>query len=122
MAALAAREAALKGVGQVQALDEIGKDIENVHAAWCWAAEMGRADLLALASHAFGLFCEWQGRHAEGLASFALAHDQLARKPESLPVRALILTWRCVRAPDQRCSGRAAEHRRRLGVAEPSDI
>jgi predicted ATPase/class 3 adenylate cyclase/transcriptional regulator with XRE-family HTH domain len=93
LAMLAEREAVLKGAGQVQALDEIGKDIENVHAAWRWAAETGRGELLGQALDTLGLFCELQGRYTEGLSAFALADVQSKRGSGTASLRALVLAW-----------------------------
>jgi predicted ATPase len=82
--ALAARELVLKSGGQLQALDEIGKDIENVHAAWRWATEAGALDLLAAAVGGLSLADEWLGRSDEGWDAFQRAVAAVPSAPAAL--------------------------------------
>lgn len=77
------RTADLKGPGQLRALDEIGKEAENVRAAWAWAAENGALTLLAGAVESLRLAYEWLGRSADGLAAMRLAADAAAATPEA---------------------------------------
>ena len=87
LSAMAEREVALKGAGQCAALDAIGKDIENVRAAWQWAVEAGDIALLAPAAGALSLAYEWLGRSEDGLAAMRLA----AALPSPTEVRARLL-------------------------------
>jgi tetratricopeptide (TPR) repeat protein len=89
---LAAREVELKGAGQRAALDRIGREIENIHAAWGWAAAEGRADLLAPAATSLGRFFEWQGRYVEGLATFTQASARFAQPDGPATAATLVLT------------------------------
>lgn len=82
---LAAREAALKGERQLTALAEIGQDIENIQAAWRWAAETGAIGLLTPAVTCLCLAYERLGRSEEGWAAFA----QATRVVMAVPVPAV---------------------------------
>jgi tetratricopeptide (TPR) repeat protein len=120
--ALAARQIELKGAGQRAALDWIGREIENVHAAWGWAVAEGRADLLAPAAISLGCFLEWQGRHAEGLAAFRQASEGLTRchDPDMRAALILTLAWCAAfhRALGQRDAERQALDRAETLLAE----
>ncbi|HEU5010910.1 MAG TPA: helix-turn-helix domain-containing protein [Roseiflexaceae bacterium] len=76
-AALHERESRLKGAQQIEALEDIERDIENARAAWQWAAAHKQMDLLAQAMDSLGLFYEWQGHYAEGVTAFRMAADAL---------------------------------------------
>lgn len=89
LGALAAQEAALKGAGQHQAIDEIGKDIENVQAAWGWAAAHSAFDLLAGAVGCLSLAYEWLGRSEDGLAAMRRGLAANDPAPGALQIRLL---------------------------------
>lgn len=73
LGALADREGALKGAQQWETLATISAEIENVRAAWRWAAETHAVDLLASAIEALSLTYAWLGQHEEGLEAMRLA-------------------------------------------------
>ena len=85
LSAMAEREVALKGAGQRVALDVIGKEIENVRAAWQWAAEAGDLGLLAPAVGALSLAYEWLGRSEDGLAAMRMAASAVAAVAPTAP-------------------------------------
>ncbi len=70
-------EPGLKGGRQAEALNEIDTDIENVRAAWDWAAAHHSLDLLDQAGVGMMLFLESRSRWREGEARFTEAIDQL---------------------------------------------
>jgi predicted ATPase/DNA-binding SARP family transcriptional activator len=88
---LAAREAALKSYAQPAALAEIATEMENIRAAWEWAVQAGKADLVATAIDAFWLFSEVRGRYGEAERYFRLAVETLEAAPEHVSSRALAL-------------------------------
>lgn len=90
---LAGHEAQLKGAQQMHALDTISADLENISVAWRWAAEIGRADLIAGAIHPLGFVCEWQGRYDGGLDAFTRALQVFDIDQGSLPAQALMWAW-----------------------------
>jgi predicted ATPase/transcriptional regulator with XRE-family HTH domain len=71
------REQRLKGVEQVRAMVEIGAEIDNVRAAWHWAAVHGPFDELERAGEVLQWFYEFRGWFGEGTALFAQAIEQL---------------------------------------------
>ncbi len=64
--ALAECEAELKGSQQHEALSSTGEKFENINAAWGWAAQAGRLDLLAASVGCLSLAYERLGRSEEG--------------------------------------------------------
>lgn len=90
---LAGHEAQLKGAQQMQALNTISADIENISVAWRWAAEIGRADLIAGAIHPLGFVCEWQGRYDEGMDAFTRALQVFDIDQGSPSDQALTWAW-----------------------------
>lgn len=74
---LALRRAALEGGSQVEALRDIQGDIENVRAAWIWAAEHGDTSRLSDALYSLWLYFEIRGLYAEGEAIFGQAVSSL---------------------------------------------
>jgi predicted ATPase/DNA-binding XRE family transcriptional regulator len=71
------REQRLKGAEQVRAMVEIGAEIDNVRAAWHWAAGHGPFDELERAGEVLQWFYEFRGWFGEGTALFAEAIEQL---------------------------------------------
>lgn len=74
---VAARDAAMNGAGQHAALAEISAELDNVRAAWRYAA--GQADAAALQRAADGLYLclQFQSRFREGAELFAYAVERL---------------------------------------------
>ena len=69
------RAAALAAGGRGGAIEEVELELENVEAAWVWAASADRPTLPRLADGVFWYF-EWRSRYQEGLELFreALQH------------------------------------------------
>jgi predicted ATPase/DNA-binding SARP family transcriptional activator len=63
----------LKGGHLEAALRDVSSEIENVHAAWHWAVQNGRADIIARAVHGLWLFSEITGRYDAARAAFGEA-------------------------------------------------
>ncbi|MCI0396140.1 MAG: LuxR C-terminal-related transcriptional regulator [Chloroflexi bacterium] len=76
---LQAQEAGLKGQRQLEALAEIEADLENVRAAWRWAAQRGDVEGINRAVEVLFLFFKMRGRFQEGVELLRLAQDKLAR-------------------------------------------
>ncbi|NUM43396.1 MAG: tetratricopeptide repeat protein [Anaerolineales bacterium] len=71
MAFLAAREQALKGANQTQALEEIQLEMSNIQPAWIWAAKHGQLTCSALES--LYLYYHIRSHLHEGAYMFCLA-------------------------------------------------
>jgi predicted ATPase/DNA-binding SARP family transcriptional activator len=85
---LGERERALTGTGQLEALQEIGVEIENVRRAWQWAVEQAHVEQLHQATDALFYF-HWQRiRYREGESIFQQAASSLSalvpRSPDAL--------------------------------------
>jgi predicted ATPase/DNA-binding SARP family transcriptional activator len=78
----------LTGPRELEALGEIETDLENVRAAWEWAAVQGHAERLYPAIDALGQFFFERARAAEGDRLFQSAYDGLARVSQPLEVEA----------------------------------
>jgi DNA-binding SARP family transcriptional activator/predicted ATPase len=76
--ALSGWKADLKGPQQQVALSHIEAELENVQAAWRWAAEQRHAVHLDRSMDALCLFYEWRGRCREGKRACRLAVRQLS--------------------------------------------
>lgn len=87
------READIKGLRQLAALDEIEADFENIRAAWLWALRQKNYDAIDHALESQFLFCEIRGRFLEGQELFWQAQTQLTAEPgdEWRPVWARIV-------------------------------
>jgi len=55
----------IKGLRQLEALNEIEADFENVRTAWLWAVEQGSQDLIDRALESLYLYCETRSRFHE---------------------------------------------------------
>ena len=75
---LSTREADLKGRRQLAALDEIEADWGNVRAAWLWAVERKRYDLVDRSLESLYLFCIMRSRLQAGQDLLRLAREGLA--------------------------------------------
>lgn len=69
---LEAREAEFKGDGQPRALRDVGAEIENIRAAWAWALERRRADLVLEMMEGLFLFHVLRGWFQQGAELFAV--------------------------------------------------
>jgi tetratricopeptide (TPR) repeat protein len=93
----------LKGLRQLEALQEIDADVDNARAAWNWAIEQGQVEWLDRALEGLCLFYEWRGRYGEGEAACQKAADRLeepslrmsatAESSQRLRVLAHALVW-----------------------------
>ncbi len=85
----------LKGSRQLAALDTLESDAGNVRAAWQWACEERRHDLLAQAVTGLGLFYEWRGYYQEGEANCREALQRIAGEATSASCRPAVklLYW-----------------------------
>ncbi len=75
---VAALAPGLHGEHPQDALDTLSREIENIRAAWNWAVEHGRADLVEAALEGMPTFHETYGLLGEGAQLFHLAADHLA--------------------------------------------
>lgn len=91
-------EQAVKGGGQIAALDTIDADFENVRSAWHRAIKMGRFDLLGLAQESLNFFSDMRARYADGHQLFeqAISHIQ-ATAPDDHPLLLAQLQMRQLR-------------------------
>lgn len=69
------RESGLRGAGARRVRDEIGNELANVRAAWAWAVEHGREDLLDGAAEGIYLYHHDEGRYHESEALFTAAAE-----------------------------------------------
>lgn len=67
------REEALKGANQIEALDEIGAEIENVRAAWRWAVAHGKVAEIKRAAESLFMFYQMRSLFQEGEEAFGQA-------------------------------------------------
>ena len=74
---LAAKETAISCGGQRRAIQEVGAELDNIRAAWTWAAERRHSSLLRNAASTLTQYCDWQGRYHEGVKLCELAIDRL---------------------------------------------
>jgi len=86
---LSSRRAAFTGQGQVAALEEVQADLENIFAAWDWAAEHNAYELLEKAAFGMMYFLEARSRWNEGVSHFRRAADRLQEAADG-PARAHI--------------------------------
>lgn len=91
---LQVRQAALRGSQQQQALEEIGREIENIRAAWRWAATaVARQDnsaRLGIALDSLFHFYDMRSWFQEGADAFQRAAEAVAERP---PDAANRLVW-----------------------------
>jgi predicted ATPase/DNA-binding SARP family transcriptional activator len=80
---LTRREAALKGNGQQEALQEIETEIENIRLAWNWAVEHRHGADLGRCGRALWLFFEITGRFEEWHELFELAVKALEHESDA---------------------------------------
>jgi predicted ATPase/DNA-binding CsgD family transcriptional regulator len=78
------RFAELIGGEQEQILAEIGGELDNVRAAWQWAAQQGSLAELEYAAMSLHTFYQFRGRFQEGAEAFVLAVAAAEKAPSSL--------------------------------------
>lgn len=86
------RWADLRGGRQMEALTEIYQEMENIRAAWRWAATQGYVEQIRQAMDALFLFYYMRSWSVEGEATFAQAVQKLADVESSQVVWARLLT------------------------------
>ncbi len=89
------RFAELAGGAQEKSLAEISADLDNVRAAWQWAAARGEVAALEYAATGLHTFYQFRGRFQEGAEAFAQAIMAVEQTPPSLArdrAQAIILT------------------------------
>jgi predicted ATPase/DNA-binding XRE family transcriptional regulator len=86
---------ALAGFDQQAALAAIESERENVRAAWMWAAQRGRVDLLALAADGLGYFYEWCAAFddSERMYGSAAQLEFLPADDQATRVLAMLRAW-----------------------------
>ncbi len=70
---LVKRAADLKSGWQHEALQELGRDLENIRAAWTWAIRHDQSEKIAQVVAGLSLFYELQGLYQEGWDTFSQA-------------------------------------------------
>lgn len=70
---LVKRTADLKGGWQHEALLELGRDLENIRAAWAWAIQHDQSEKILKVMEGLSLFYELQGLFQEGWDTFGQA-------------------------------------------------
>jgi predicted ATPase/DNA-binding SARP family transcriptional activator len=98
MRMLVDQEARLKGHRQAQALADIQREMDNLRAAWEWAAETRNAAAMLDAIHPYWLFVEVTACYPEGRTIFLMAMDALEgisapSEVESLAYARLLTAW-----------------------------
>jgi predicted ATPase/DNA-binding SARP family transcriptional activator len=77
LAWLQQQEGSLKGADQMEALAEIGADLDNVRAAWRWAIDQGRVAEIRQAAPGLWYFYSMRSLLEEGEQAFARAVEML---------------------------------------------
>lgn len=85
----------MKGLRYQGALEEMTLELENVQAAWNWAAQEGRVVWLDRAIEGLCLFYERSGRYQNGRVACQIAAERLetVNSGDGLRVRAKMLAW-----------------------------
>lgn len=78
------RFAELAGGAQEQVLADIGAELDNVRAAWQWAAQQGHLAELEYAAMSLHTFYQFRSRFQEGVEAFAVAVAAAEKAPPSL--------------------------------------
>ena len=81
---LKGKEVDLVGLKQGEALEHIGKEIENIRASWNWAVVHGRTAEIDKSIDGLYSFYEMRGWFKEGEEVFKKAEDRLRRQGEML--------------------------------------
>ena len=80
---LTSLEPALKGAEQKRTLDAISREVENIKAAWMWAADHEALDVLHQALLSLIIFFVFRDRYAEALRLLAATAQAIGRRPET---------------------------------------
>ncbi|MBK8138257.1 MAG: protein kinase [Chloroflexi bacterium] len=81
--ALARARKDLISARQMEAHESIDADLDNVRAAWMWAAEAGQGEPLADSVHALGIFYDVRAQYIEGYAVFEPVVAALSKHPST---------------------------------------
>lgn len=79
---LSDREGALKSAAQQETIQLLTKEINNVRAAWKWAVERERFELLGAALRCYGLLFDIRGWSREGIEQVEMIVQALRAMPE----------------------------------------
>jgi predicted ATPase/transcriptional regulator with XRE-family HTH domain len=85
LALLHAREATLKGVNQLQVIDELKRELGNLRQAWALAAQFELWGLLFLAIRGYWAFFDLQGLAREGSSATELLIQQMTAHQTDRP-------------------------------------
>ena len=85
------RQSALRGGEQKEALEEIGRERDNVRQAWSWSLERGKAEEIDRSVDALTSFFDILSRFQEGEETFGMAVEVLSAKGEKEPERDNVL-------------------------------
>ena len=92
------RTAALTNHRQLIALEEIERELDNIHEAWSWGIDRHRWPRLRMAAHALFFTLDWRSRSQEGVALFAslaaaLTESAAHSSPGRLELGLLGIAW-----------------------------
>ncbi|MBV7337541.1 hypothetical protein KFU94_56800 [Chloroflexi bacterium TSY] len=88
----------LKGPRQIDALDEIEREIGNIQQAWLWVIDQKQLTSMAQMIEGLGMFYEWKGRYSEGETAFRTGAERLfgGQSNEEMRNYMQLLTWQSV--------------------------
>jgi predicted ATPase/DNA-binding XRE family transcriptional regulator len=84
------KECQLKSGAQQEAIQQLTGEIDNIRAAWVWAIEHKRFDLLGQAGRGFGWYLEITSLYREGIEQLELLVQALKSVPQDGPLRRLL--------------------------------
>jgi predicted ATPase/transcriptional regulator with XRE-family HTH domain len=76
------RETAIKGVDQTEAIRELTDDIDNIRAAWNWAAKSRQFGLIGEALRGFALLCDLGGWLRQGIEQISRVAKVIDLEPK----------------------------------------
>lgn len=76
-------EKQLKSSSQQEAVRKLTNDIDNIRAAWVWAIDHKKYDLLGKAGRSFGWYYEITGLYQEGIEQLELLIRSIKTEPEN---------------------------------------
>lgn len=68
---------------QQETIAAIGSELENIRAAWRWAAAQTNIPAIKKAARSLGIFCNFQSRYTEGLRTYENLPAKLAALPQT---------------------------------------
>lgn len=71
----------LQGGRQREAMLELEPELDNIRAAWLWAVEQARLEIIQPAVEGLSLFFEFRGRYTEGIQAFTPLRQRLQHEP-----------------------------------------